>query len=118
MRRKSGDPAGPTCRHPADRTVCPESGGAGSESRCPGVVLDRPLSGLAGRPPEQLLDTPALTLGWTARTAVPDSHRDSLLARRKGRAVVDVAPGGSRRADTLGDDLLDDHDAFTSLAAQ
>lgn len=68
--------------------------------------------------PEQLLDAPALALGRTARAAVPDSHRDSLLAGRRGRAVVDVARGGSRCADTLGDDLLDDHDAFTSLAAQ
>src|SRR6266568_2633913 len=72
----------------------------------------------AGRAPEQLLDTPALALGRTARAAVPGSHRDSLLAGRRGRAVVDVARGGNRCADTLGDDLPDDHDAFMSLAAQ
>ena len=72
----------------------------------------------AGRAPEQLLDTPALALGRTARAAVPGSHRDSLLAGRRGRAVVGVARGGNRCADTLGDDLPDDHDAFTSLAAQ
>ena len=75
-------------------------------------------TGSAGRPPEQLLDAPALALGRTARAAVPGSHRDSLLPGRRGRAVVDVARGGSRCADTLGDDLLDDHDAFTSFAAQ
>jgi hypothetical protein len=69
-------------------------------------------------PPGQLLDTPALALGRTARAAVPDSHRDSLLARRRRRAVVDVARGGNRCADTLGDNLLDDHDAVTSFAAQ
>jgi hypothetical protein len=74
-------------------------------------------AGSAGRPPEQSLDAPALALGWTARAAVPDSHRDGLLAGRRGRAVVDVARGGSRCADTLGDDLLDDHDAVTSLGA-
>jgi hypothetical protein len=77
-----------------------------------------PETGSAGRPPKQLLDTPALALGRTARAAIPGSHRDSLLARRRGRAVVDVAPGGNRCADTLGDDLLDDHDAFISFAAQ
>src|SRR4029077_17548690 len=76
------------------------------------------LPGSAGGPPEQLLDTPALALGRTARRAGPGSHRDSLLAGRRGRAVVDVAPGGNRCADTLGDDLPDDYDAFTSLAAQ
>jgi hypothetical protein len=75
-------------------------------------------TGSVGRPPEQLLDAPALALGRTARAAVPDSHRDSLLAGRRGRAVVDVARGGSRRANTPDDDLLHDHDAFTSLAAQ
>jgi hypothetical protein len=72
----------------------------------------------AGPATEELLDTPALPLGRTARAAVPGSHRDSLLAGWRGRAVVDVARGGSRCADTLGDDLLDDHDAFTFPAAQ
>jgi hypothetical protein len=75
-------------------------------------------TGSAGPAPEEFLDTPALPLGRTARAAVPGSHRDSLLAGRRGRAVVEVARGGSRCADTLGDDLLDDHDAFPSLAAQ
>jgi hypothetical protein len=75
-------------------------------------------TGSAGRPPEQLVDTAALALGRTARAAVPGRHWDSLLARRWGRAVVDVAPGGDRCADALGDDLLDDHDAFTSFVAQ
>ena len=75
-------------------------------------------TGSAGRPPEQLLDTPALALGRAARAAVPDSYRDSLLMGRRGRAVVDVACGGNRCADTLGDNLLDNHDAFTSFAAQ
>src|SRR5581483_817132 len=67
---------------------------------------------------EQLLDAPALALGRAARTAVPDCHRHGLLARRRRRAVVDVARDGYRRADSLGDDLLDHHDALTSLAAQ
>jgi hypothetical protein len=71
-----------------------------------------------GRPAEQLLDTSALALGRAARAAVAGSHRHSLLARRRGRAVVDIAPGGNRGADTLGDDLLDDHDALASLVAQ
>jgi AcrR family transcriptional regulator len=75
-------------------------------------------TGSAGRPPEELLDTAAVALGRTARAAGPGSHRDGLLAGRRGRAVVDVARGGSRCADTLGDDLLDDHDAFTFFAAQ
>jgi hypothetical protein len=73
---------------------------------------------LAGRPAEQLLDTPALALGRSARTAVADGHRDSLLAGRRGRAVIDIALGGYSCADTLGDDPLDDHDAFTPFAAQ
>ena len=73
---------------------------------------------LAGRPAEQLLDTPALALGRPARTAVADGHRDSLFAGRRGRAVVDIALGGHSCADTLGDDPLDDHDAFTPFAAQ
>ena len=72
----------------------------------------------AGRPSDQLVDTAALALGRTARAAVPGRRRDSLLTGRRGRAVVGVARGGSRCADTLGDDLLDDHDAFSSLAAQ
>src|SRR5215470_2871378 len=72
----------------------------------------------AGPPPEELLDAAALALGRTARAAVPYSHRDSLLARWRGRAVVGVARGGSRCADPLGNDLVDDHDAVTSLAAQ
>src|SRR6185437_7434741 len=72
----------------------------------------------AGRPSDQLVDTAALALGRTARAAVPDRCRDSLLTGRWGRAVVGVARGGSRCADTLGDDPLDDHDAFSSLAAQ
>src|SRR5271170_5038891 len=71
-----------------------------------------------GRPAEQLLDTSALALGRTARAAVAGSHHHSLLARRRGRAVVDIAPGGNRGADTLGDDLLDDHDALASLVVQ
>ena len=82
------------------------------------VFAAHPETGSAGRPPEQLLDTPALTLGRTTRAAVTDGDRHSLLARRKRRAVVDVARGGNRCADPLGDDLLDDHDAFMSIAAQ
>src|ERR1035438_2091255 len=72
----------------------------------------------AGRPPEQLLDSTALALGRTPRTAVARSHRDSLLAWWRGRAVVDVALGGNRCAGTFGDDPQDDHDAFASLLAQ
>src|SRR4029078_7856731 len=77
-----------------------------------------PGTGSAGPAPEQFLDTAALALGRTARAAVPGRHRDSLLAGRRGRAVVDVGREGGRCADTLGDDLLDDHHAFTSPAAQ
>ena len=72
----------------------------------------------AGRPPEQFLDTPALALGRTARAAVAGSHHDSLLARRKGRALVDIALGGNRCADTLGDHPLDDHDVFAPFVMQ
>ena len=71
-----------------------------------------------GRPPEQLLDTPALALGWTARAAVAGSHRDGLLAGRRGRAIVDITLDGNRCAGTFGDDPLDDHDAFASFVAQ
>jgi hypothetical protein len=74
--------------------------------------------GSAGCPPEQLLDTPALSLGRTARAAVADSHRGNLLTGRKGRAIVDIALDSNRCADTLGDDPLDDHDAFASFGAQ
>jgi hypothetical protein len=74
--------------------------------------------GSAGWPPEQLLDTPALALGRTARAAVTDSHRDRLLARRRGRAIVDITFGGDRSAGPLGDDPLDDHDALASLVTQ
>jgi hypothetical protein len=74
-----------------------------------------PETGSAGRPAEQLLDTSALALGRTARATVAGSHRDSLLAGRKGRAVVDIAPGGNGCADTLGDDPLDDHPAWYTL---
>ena len=77
-----------------------------------------PETGSAGRPPEQLLDTSALALGRTARAAVAGSHRDGLLAGRRGRAIVDIALGGDRCADTLGDDSLDDHDAFASFGAK
>src|SRR4029077_20940696 len=77
-----------------------------------------PGTGSAGRPPEQLLDAPALALGRTARAPVPGRHRNSLLAGRRRRAVVDVALSGNGCADTLGDDLPDDHDAFTSLTTQ
>jgi hypothetical protein len=72
----------------------------------------------SGRSPEQFLDTPALALGRTACAAVAGSHRDSLLARRRGRAVVDIALGGNRCAGTLGDDPLDDHDALASFVTQ
>ena len=46
-----------------------------------------------------LLTDPAssyLRLGRTARAAVAGSHHDSLLARRRGRAVVDIALGGNK----------------------
>ena len=99
--------AGP--RHAAGADICP--------AQQPGL-RSAPETGSAGRPPEQLLDTAALALGRTARAAVPGGHRDGFLAGRRGRAVVDIAPGGSGCAHTLGDDLLDDHDAFTSFAAQ
>ena len=79
-------------------------------------LLDTSAS--AGRPPEQLVDTSALALSRTARAAVAGSHRDSLLAGRRGRAIVDIALGGNRCAGTLGDDPLDDHDAFASFVAQ
>jgi len=75
-------------------------------------------TGSAGRTPEQLLDTPALALGRTARAAVAGSHHDSLLARRRGRAVVDIAPGGNRCAGALGDHPLDHHDVFASFVMQ
>jgi hypothetical protein len=71
-----------------------------------------------GRPPEQLLDTPALALGRAARAAVAGSHHDSFLAGRRGRAVVDITLSGNRGGDTLGDDPLDDHDAIASFVAQ
>lgn len=77
-----------------------------------------PGTGSAGRPPEQLVDTSALTLGRTARAAVAGSRRDSLLAGRRGRAIVDVALKGNRCTGTLGDDPLDDHDALASFVAQ
>jgi hypothetical protein len=77
------------------------------------VPRAHPETGSAGRPPEQ-----PLAFSRTARTAVADSHRHSLLAGRRGRTVVDIAPSGNGCADTLGDDLLDDHDAFTSFATQ
>ncbi len=89
-----------------------------SVRRTSAVFAAHPRAGSASRPPEQLADAPALALGRTARAAVADSHRDSLLARRRERAGADVARGGSRRADPLGDDLLDDHDPVTFLAAQ
>jgi hypothetical protein len=72
----------------------------------------------ASRPPEQLVDTPALTFGRTARAAVAGSHHGSLLARRRGRAVVDIALSGNRCADTLRDHPLDDHDVFASFVKQ
>src|SRR5262249_10196805 len=75
-------------------------------------------TGSASRPPEQLLDTSALALGRTASAAVPGSHRASLLAGRRRRAVVDVARGGHGCADTLGDNLLGDRAPFTSFVAQ
>jgi hypothetical protein len=84
----------------------------------PGQDRRHPDSESAGRPPEQLLDTSALALGRTARAAVADSHRDGFLAGRRGRTVVDIAPGGNRCAGPLGDDLLDDHDAFAFFVAQ
>jgi hypothetical protein len=70
------------------------------------------------RPPEQLLDTSALALGRAARAAVAGRHHDSRLTGRRGRAVVDIALGGNRCAGPLGDDPLDDHDAFASFVAQ
>ena|SRR5487761_1401769 len=78
----------------------------------------RPGSGSAGRPPEQLLDTAALPFGRTACAAIANRHRGSFLAWRRGRTVVDVALGGNRCPDTLGNDPHDDHDAFVSLLAQ
>src|SRR3981081_2562924 len=72
----------------------------------------------AGRPPEQLLDTAALALGRTARAALADSDRDNLLARRRGRAGVDVALGGNRGAGPLGDAPRHDHDAFATSVAE
>jgi hypothetical protein len=75
-------------------------------------------TGSAGRPAEQLLDTSALALGRASRAAVAGSHRDGLLAGRRGRAVVDIALGGNRGAGPLGDDPLDDHDALASFVAQ
>src|SRR5579862_870211 len=77
-----------------------------------------PVNRSAGRPPEQLLDTAALTLSRTARAAVAGSHHDGLLARRRGRAVVDIALGGNRCAGTLGDHPLDDHDVFAPFVMQ
>jgi len=75
-------------------------------------------TGSAGRPAEQLLDTPALALGRTARAAVAGRHRGGFLAGRRGRAIVDITLDGNRCAGTLGDDPLDDHDAFASFVAQ
>jgi hypothetical protein len=77
-----------------------------------------PETGSTGRPPEQLLDTAALSLGRTARAAVTDSHRSHLLAGRRRRAIVDITLSGNRCADTLSDDPLDHHDAFASFGAQ
>src|ERR1035438_3235962 len=82
------------------------------------VFAANPETGSAGRPPEQLVDTAALALGRTTRAAIAGRHRESLLAGRSGRAVVDIALGGHRCAGALGDDPLDDHDAFASFVAQ
>ena len=101
-----GSPADPYAQ-----TRAPASGEADRSARAP-------ETGSAGRPPEQPLDAPALAFSRTARAAVADSHRHSLLAGQRGRAVVDIAPSGNGCADTLGDDLLDDHDAFASFVAQ
>jgi len=72
----------------------------------------------AGRTPEQFVDTAAFALGRPARTPVTSSHRDRLLARRRGRTVVDEALGGHRCASPLGDHPDDDHDPFASVLAQ
>ncbi len=77
-----------------------------------------PWAGSAGRPPEELVDTSALSLGRAARTAIAHSHRDDLLAWRRGRAIVDIALSGNRCTDTLADDPLHDHDPFASCEAQ
>ena len=81
-------------------------------------VPDRRCASSGGRTPEQLLDTAAFALGRTARAAIADSHRDSLLPWRRGRAVVDVALGGNSCADPFGDDPHDHHDALESPLAQ
>jgi len=93
---------------------------AGAWPRRCGPVLSagQARPGSAGRPPEQLLDTAPLAFGRTACAAIAHSHRGSFLARRAGRAVVGIALGGSRRADPLGDDPHDDHDAFVPVLAQ
>jgi hypothetical protein len=83
------------------------------------VITDvLPGEGSAGRPPEQLVDTSALSLGRTALAAVADSHRDDLLARRHRRAMVDITFGGHRCTNPLADDPLHDHHPFASPETQ
>jgi hypothetical protein len=55
---------------------------------------------------------PAVALGGAAGTPVAHAHRERVGARRRGRAVVDVALDGDGRADPLGDQPAHDHDAF------
>ena len=72
----------------------------------------------AGRTPEQFVDIAALALSRTARAALASSHHDDFLAGRRGRAIVDIALRGDRRAGPLGDHPHDDHDALAAVLAQ
>jgi len=75
---------------------------------CPGAAARSSQrtrkTGSAGRAPEQLLDTPALALGRTARAAGPGQPTGTASWRGGGGGLfVDVARGGNRCADTFGD---------------
>lgn len=76
------------------------------------------VSPLSRRPPEQPLNAAALAFGGPTRATIANSHRDDLLARRGRRALVAIALDGHGRADALGDDPRNDHDAFASLVAK
>jgi hypothetical protein len=99
--------------------ACPVRPHRGHHEQVPDLRRKRhPETGSAGRPPEELRHASALALGRTSCARVAGSHRDSLLAGRRGRAIVDIALGGDRCAGPLGDDPLDHHDAVAAFVVQ
>ena len=68
-------------------------GGRGGPAAQQSGLRSAPGIGSAGRPPEQLLDTSALSLGRTARTAIADSHRDGLYRFRTRLRYCDLLFG-------------------------